>query len=288
VKLLDVATTRCDSAGKRVAHARQAIERFRQSVLSAAVSGILTAGWTDAAGTGTGVDLLKQIRMVRREILGSRYKTPEVIQEPWEVPDAWAWGSPLELSDPIRIITYGVIKLGGTVPGGVPTLRSSDVRWLRIEADRVKRIDKQIADKYQRTYVRGGDVLVTVRGTLGGVAVVPPEMSGWNISREVALIPPASDMFGPYLAIAIASPQCQRWLRAVAKGVAYTGINIEDLRLLPIPVPSLSEQIEIANRVQSCLKVSDVILERMSEAMVILVRTSQSVLSRAIAGELVA
>jgi type I restriction enzyme S subunit len=45
---------------------------------------------------------------------------------------------------------------------------ASDVRWLRIDNSSVKRISRQIADNYKRTYLRGGEVLVTVRGTLGG------------------------------------------------------------------------------------------------------------------------
>jgi type I restriction enzyme, S subunit len=70
-----------------------------------------------------------------------------------------------------------------------PTLRSSDVRWLRIDSGHVKRIDRTIADNYRRTYLVGGEVVVTVRGSLGGIALVPPEMAGWNVSREVAVIP---------------------------------------------------------------------------------------------------
>jgi type I restriction enzyme S subunit len=86
-------------------------------------------------------------------------------------------------------LTYGVVQLGNEVPDGVPCLRTSNVRWLRIETDEVKHIASVISANYSRTVLCGGEVLVNVRGTLGGVAVVPKEMAGWNISREVAVAP---------------------------------------------------------------------------------------------------
>lgn len=41
----------------------------------------------------------------------------------------------------------------------------------------------------------------------------------------------------------------QNWLRERAKGAAYTGINIEDLRQLPLPVPPIDEQRELVRPV---------------------------------------
>ena len=94
-----------------------------------------------------------------------------------------------ELCDSSRVITYGVIKLGDEVPTGVPCLRTSNVRWLRIETEGMKRIASKLSAEYSRTILKGGEVLVNVRGTLGGVAVALPEMAGWNVSREVAVVP---------------------------------------------------------------------------------------------------
>jgi hypothetical protein len=40
-----------------------------------------------------------------------------------------------------------------------------------------------------------------------------------------------------YAAFWIGSRTSQDWLSGVKKGAAYTGINIEDLRNLPVPLP---------------------------------------------------
>jgi hypothetical protein len=95
----------------------------------------------------------------------------------------------LDLCDKDRGITYGVIKLGDHIESGIHCLRTSNVRKLHIELDGIKRISPDISDDYSRTVLKGGELLVNVRGTLGGVAVVPDYAKGWNVSREVAVAP---------------------------------------------------------------------------------------------------
>jgi len=147
------------------------------------------------------------------------------------------------LCEASRVITYGVIKLGDEVPNGVPCLRTSNVRWLRIETKGMKRIAPTLSAEYSRTILKGGEVLVNVRGTLGGVAVTAPQMAGWNVSREVAVVPIDSKRINPeFVSYLIASGASQQWLGGVKKGAAYVGINIEDLRLLPVSAPKMDEQ----------------------------------------------
>jgi type I restriction enzyme S subunit len=45
-----------------------------------------------------------------------------------------------------------------------------------------------------------------------------------------------------YLAYWIASRTNQKWLTGVQKGAAYTGINLKDLRDLPVYTPDFKTQ----------------------------------------------
>lgn len=166
--------------------------------------------------------------------------------------EGWVEKPLAELCDSSRVITYGVIKLGEEVPDGIPCLRTSNVRWLRIETDGMKRIAPALSSEYSRTILKGGEVLVNVRGTLGGVAVAAPEMAGWNVSREVAVVPVNSSRVNPtFLSYLIGSGTSQHWLGSVKKGAAYVGINIEDLRLLPVSAPALNKQLEVVWHLES-------------------------------------
>ena len=275
------------SIAARLAAARAIVDRVGAAVLGAACAGSLTSDWREQTVPMEGAAELAS-RVASRRHGGPGRNRRESIGKPgdWAIPEAWVWTTPEQLRIPERSLTYGVIKLGPSVDGGVPTLRSSDVRWLRIDNDRVKHISRTIADQYRRTYLAGGEVLVTVRGTLGGVAVVPADMAGWNISREVAVVPLVGEVDPEFVACMIGSPQCRRWLSHVAKGVAYTGVNIADLKQLPLPLPAIEEQREIVRRVSHVLANVNRLDAAVSAAQGALDGAGRGALAKALRGEI--
>ncbi|WP_084461763.1 restriction endonuclease subunit S [Curvibacter gracilis] len=253
VEKLDLVLARVDSVNVRLARITPLLKRFRQSVLAAATSGRLTEDWRKTHCSVQAIETTLQAICVKD-----------------------------------RVITYGVVKLGEETLGGVPCLRTSNVRWLRFEVDGIKLIDPRISEDYGRTVLRGGEVLVNVRGTLGGVAVVSPAMIGWNVSREVAVVPIDEKWaISEFIAFWIAGEACQRWLTGVAKGVAYTGINIEDLRALPLKLPPKDEQAEIIRRVETLFAFADRLEARLQAAQTSATRLTPSLLAKAFRGELV-
>lgn len=192
-----------------------------------------------------------------------------------------------ELCASQRVITYGVIKLGNETPNGIPCLRTSNVRWLRIETEGIKRITPALSSEYSRTILKGGEVLVNVRGTLGGVAVASTEMAGWNVSREVAVVPVDSSRVNPeYVCYLIGSGVSQQWLGNVKKGAAYIGINIEDLRQLPVSAPNLEHQQEIVRHLATLQKESQRLESLYQRKLATLDELKKSLLHQAFSGGL--
>lgn len=249
---LDTLLTRIQSCNDRFDTIPALVKRFRQAVLDAAVSGSLTHPWKTARNAAD-----------------------------------WSTTTVSSICQKHRVITYGVVKLGEEVPNGTPCLRTSNVRWLRFELDGMKRIAPTLSAEYSRTILRGGEVLVNVRGTLGGVAVAGHEMLGWNISREVAVLPVEQSIVDPrFAAYWVASDASQKWLAGMEKGITYVGINIEDLRNLPIRLPSLPEQAEIVRRVEALFTLADRIEARATVARTQAQRLTPLVLAKAFRGEL--
>ena len=70
----------------------------------------------------------------------------------------------------------------------------------------------------------------------------------------IALVEPK---LANFVATMIASSPLQHWLLRRAKGIAYTGINIETLKQLPIPIPPLTEQQRIVIEVERRLSITN-------------------------------
>ena len=145
-------------------------------------------------------------------------------------------------------ISYGIVKLFDPDDvNGVKVLRCSDVLEGFIKPDNIRTVTREVSNEYARTILAGGEVLVNVRGSLGGCAVVPEEMAGYNIAREVAKITPNSRMCNRYVMYYLLSRCFVEYRTSHLSGSVYVGLNIELLSSCPLPNPELTEQKAIAD-----------------------------------------
>lgn len=147
-----------------------------------------------------------------------------------------------ELVLPERPITYGILKPGPDIEDGVPYVRVLDIKQNHLHVHQLLKTSKEIADQYRRSVLRPGDILVTIRGTVGRTCIVPEELSGANITQDTARLSVVPAVETTYIIEFINTPWAQSWMSRHMLGQAVKGINLGDLRKLPIPVPSLALQ----------------------------------------------
>lgn len=151
---------------------------------------------------------------------------------------------------PDRPMTYGILMPGPDVPGGVPYVRVVDMRAGGIAVTRMKRTTREMSQQYRRSLLTSGDLLISIRGHVGRLAVVPDALEGANITQDSArLSVPAESRH--YVLEALRTPAMQRWMAKRIKGVAVQGINLGDLRKLPLPVPPLELQTALAQQCEA-------------------------------------
>ena len=143
--------------------------------------------------------------------------------------------------------TYGVVQPGQNTPGGLPMLRVNNFQGHSLSLSEVMRISPEIESKYERTRIQTGDVLVTIVGSVGQVAIVPKELSGWNIARAIALIRPNEPELSRWISFVLRSPQAQYQIGVAANTTVQTTINLKDLRELRIPLPDEKERSAITH-----------------------------------------
>jgi type I restriction enzyme S subunit len=203
-----------------------------------------------------------------------------------ELPEGWAETRLDDLNSPGAPICYGVLKPGAVTPNGVPMLRVKDVRNGRVDTSDLLMISKSLDEEFERSRLSGGDVVISVQGSVGRVAVVPSELAGANVSRTLARIRPIDDGLTAWTALALAAPPAQTAMGGMIGGSTRDSLNIRDLRELPICVPPLAEQRRIVEKVEALLAQVNAARTRLAKVPTILKRFRQSILSAACSGRL--
>lgn len=85
-------------------------------------------------------------------------------------------------------ISYGIVQPGEhTEVDSVPIVRVNNIKNGYILTDDVLKVSSEIEQKYQRTRLVGGELLITVVGSVGECAIVPASLKGWNVARAVSV-----------------------------------------------------------------------------------------------------
>jgi type I restriction enzyme S subunit len=156
-----------------------------------------------------------------------------VIPADWEV---IAVGDLVEPSSPVR---YGVVQVGEDTHGGVPIVSIKHVK--DIASAPLHRASAARESRYSRSRVKGGDVLIAIKGTIGRVGVVPAGFSG-NISRELARLRPRREYIGEYIAHQLESDETQARISKAVVGTTRLEFSIATLRRFELPIPRTPDE----------------------------------------------
>jgi type I restriction enzyme S subunit len=204
-----------------------------------------------------------------------------------ELPEGWCWASVDQLTDGARNSAYGVLVPGPDVTDGVPLVRVGDIQDGTVSTSDLKRIDRAIADQFAKTYLSGGEVLLSLVGTIGRSAVVPSSLSGANVARAVGVIPTSSLVRSGWVEIWFRSPQVQALMNSRAHEVARKTLNLEDVRSAAVAVPPVAEQDRALAQAQNLESVAAATASLVVANSLRSLRVRQAVLKWAFEGKLV-
>lgn len=153
-----------------------------------------------------------------------------------------------ELTDPERPITYGVVKPGPEDPEtGVIFIRGGDISNGSINESNLRTITQEVSRPYARTILRGGEVIMSLVGNPGEVAVVPDRLAGANLARQAGLIALRPEIYAPYIKYYLMAPQGRGELFQRTQGAVQQVINLSDLKRVKVRLPSRHVQERIAD-----------------------------------------
>ena len=197
-----------------------------------------------------------------------------------EVPAHWEVTQLQRLVDPKRRIMYGIVLPGPNVDEGVPIVKGGDVKPGRLRLSLLCKTTREIESNYARSRIKCGDLVYSIRGTIGDVEIVPAEIAGANLTQDAARIAPSNGIQNVWLKYVLEADQVFRQLEIGSLGAAVKGINIRDLKKALIPLPPTEERDAIANHLDAVLgKLDD--LERLAAQQIVLLQEHRTALTSA-------
>jgi type I restriction enzyme S subunit len=275
-------------------HVRRLVVKYKQAILAAAFRGDLTREWRVQHEDEPGPEArLKALHAERDGILGvhrRKSRTEDSGRIPMSLgilPERWATTTLEEITHPTRVIQYGILMPGPHVEGGVSYVKVMNIKGGRVQLERIRSTTPEIAHQYRRATILAGDILLTIRGTVGRLAIVPKELDGGNITQDTVRIVPLEGVEREFVFWYLHCPVVQQYFVRNQKGVAVRGINVGDVRLLEVPVPAREEQREIVKKIDAAFSWINRLSSDTLSARKLIDHLDQAVLAKAFQGELV-
>ncbi|MEV5987007.1 restriction endonuclease subunit S [Streptomyces sp. NPDC052051] len=173
------------------------------------------------------------------------------------------------------------------VDAGVPLLTARNVSsgTLRLTAfdTRVSEGDAEILERSLR--LRQGDVLLSVKGTIGACAVTPFDFPRAVLDRNVAVLRPSAGYSSDWLATVLRSTSLQEQMRLAVTAAAQPGLPLGAIRELRIPDVHPDAQSAINRKVRvECAEI-DHVLQRLEHKDAVLAERRQALITAAVTGQ---
>ena len=202
------------------------------------------------------------------------------------IPEHWDLSQLRWIKKPGSSITYGIVQAGPDIEGGIPYIRVSDMSGDVLPQTGYKRTSEEIDDSYSRSRVLPGDLVITIRASIGKTLIVPEYLTRANLTQGTAKLSVREDISNQFVFWALQSQPSLEELWNQSKGATFKEITLEVLRKHWIVLPPFEEQLTIVEYVNKLTQIIDISKKLIQEKIVMLQEYRTSLISAAVIGKI--
>lgn len=203
-----------------------------------------------------------------------------------EVPAHWEVKQLKHVVDPNTSITYGIVQAGPEFEGGIPYIRTSDMSGEELPASGYPLTAPDIDESYARSRVRPGDIVMSIRASVGKCLPVPDELKIANLTQGTAKISAGKQITRNFLLAFLNAEATQNYFDLMAKGATFKEITLDALRRTPVLLPPANEQIHIDQIVSRHAGLLDETCKQAIESISLLKERRSALISAAVTGKI--
>ena len=186
----------------------------------------------------------------------------------------------------VRFIDYRG-RTPAKTESGVPLLTAKNVRMGYVKDEPREFIAREAYTSWMtRGIPKRGDVLFTTEAPLANVAQVETDEPVALAQRLITMQPPAGAINSRFLKWSLMSPQMQADITEKGTGATVTGIKASLLKLIPLHLPDLDRQQQIAEVCESAFLFRAKLRNEIEAKLADLAALRQSLLEAAFSGQL--
>jgi type I restriction enzyme, S subunit len=164
-----------------------------------------------------------------------------------EVPEHWRVISLKYLSESIQTGPFGSqLHAEEYIDNGIPVINPSHIRDGRITPDRFITVDQETWSGLSRHHLQDGDIVFARRGEMGRCGLVEAHQEGWICGTGSIRVRLSRRLTNPkYINIVLSLRGIKELLELESVGSTLDNLNTEIVGSIYLPVPPLTEQLEI-------------------------------------------
>lgn len=207
-------------------------------------------------------------------------------EQPYEVPENWVW---------VRLGSLADVKGGKRLPKGTtfsenitkhPYIRVTDFNAIGVSLEGLKYIDEDVYEKISRYTISSDDIYVSIAGSIGKVGIIPSCIDGANLTENAAKITNIKGINQKYLCLFLKSEFAQYQMQSATIATTQAKLALFRIESLTFPLPPLSEQQHIVERIEELFAKLDEAKERLQEVADSFAVRKAAILHKAFTGEL--
>ena len=133
------------------------------------------------------------------------------------------------------------------IASGIPFIRANNFKNKTIVDDELYFISAIKHAQITKGHLKPKDVLITTRGNIGELAIVPERHDNSNINAQIVLLRCNKDWEPLFLLYVLSSPSVKDQLPKLTTGTALKQLPVKNLKKIQIPLPPLDVQQKIAS-----------------------------------------
>lgn len=149
-------------------------------------------------------------------------------------------------------ISYGIVQPGAhKTENFVPIIRVNNLKDGRINTADALQVASEIEKKHSKTRLKGGELLIAVVGNPGDCAIVPENLTGWNVARAISVARINKNASGKFIYYAFKTEDIKHQMYGNTNDTVQPTLNLTELKQLNFTLPPLKEQHAIAEVLSS-------------------------------------